>query len=508
MPSQQEVRWSQLKVGVIVLVASVVLVTLLFLMTSASGLGVFSHKLTITTYFENSAGLKEGAAVNLEGVTIGTVKSVTVVNSPDRKLTPVKVVMKLDEKYASNLKKDSKASLTTVGVLGDTVVDINSQFAVGPPLQDGDELKTLETPSLTDVVKASQGTIESLNVILAKMNVIVDNLQSGKGSVGQLINNPDLYNKANATVDELLTLEKNLNNGRGSIGKLMTDDTMYNRLNDAAGKLENIANDLNSGKGTAGMLLKDDSLYKNLNSTLVHANSIMADADAGKGGLGLMLKDPKFRQELSNTLTQVNTLVTGINDGKGTLGKLTTDDSGIHQPEQAADRKHRSGDDDPQGPEEVSDDPYEDLLERDLRYRAKSSGCGLDFFVCPARVPAFGADQYAVYADFMNIAPSVNFRRAMTFRSFATFLVLSSGLCLGQSSTAGRDDAVWRRHQCPKSRSASTFRRSTRRPIPAPTSISTPAATGRRTTRFRRTRRDGDGSTSWPSATTTCSTRN
>ena len=54
MPSQQEVRWSQLKVGVIVLVAAVVLTTLLFLMTSASGLGVFSRKLTVTTYFENS----------------------------------------------------------------------------------------------------------------------------------------------------------------------------------------------------------------------------------------------------------------------------------------------------------------------------------------------------------------------------------------------------------------------------------------------------------------------
>ncbi|MDQ6734380.1 MAG: MlaD family protein [Nitrospirota bacterium] len=327
MPSQQEVRWSQLKVGVIVVIASIVLVTLLFLMTSSSGLGVLSHKLTITTYFENSAGLKDGAAVNLQGVTIGAVKSVTVVNTPDRKLTPVRVVMKINDKFGPDLKKDSKAALSTVGVLGDTVVDINSQFAVGPPLQDGDELKTTETPSLTDVVKASQGTIESLNVILAKMNVIVDNLQSGKGSVGQLINNPDLYNKANNTVDELLKLEKNLNAGRGSIGKLMTDDTMYNRLNGAAGKLENIANALDNGKGTAGKLLKDETLYNNLNSTLVHANNIMAEADAGKGGLGLMLKDPKFRKDLSDTLTNVNTLVSGLNDGRGTLGKLATDDT-------------------------------------------------------------------------------------------------------------------------------------------------------------------------------------
>src|SRR3984885_8175982 len=317
MPSQQEVRWSQLKVGVIVLVSTVILVTLLFLMTSSSGLGILSHKLTVTTYFENSAGLKTGAAVDLEGVTIGTVKSVTIDNSPERKLTPVKVVMKLNEKNSSSLKKDSKASLSTVGVLGDTVVDINSQFAAGLPLQDGDELKTTETPSLTDVVKASQGTIESLNVILAKMNVIVDNLQSGKGSVGQLINNPDLYNKANAAVNELLTLEKNLNAGRGSIGKLMTDDTLYNRFNEAAGKLESIADSVNSGKGTAGMLLKDDSLYKNLNSTLAHANSLMAEEEAGKGGRGLMLKDPKFRQDLNHTLTQGNELVSGINEGRG-----------------------------------------------------------------------------------------------------------------------------------------------------------------------------------------------
>lgn len=327
MPSQQEVRWSQLKVGLIVLAASVVLVTLLFLMTSSAGLGIFSHKLTITTYFENSAGLKPGAAVNLQGVTIGTVKTVTVIASPDRKLTPVRVVMKLNDKYADELKKDSKASLTTIGVLGDTVVDINSQFAVGPPLRDGDELKTLETPSLTDVVKASQGTIESLNVILAKMNTIVDNLQTGKGSIGQLINNPDLYNKLNGTVDELHKLTVNLNKGKGTIGKLINDDSLYNRLNDTTAKLQNITNDLDSGKGSAGKLLKDPSLYDNLNSTLKHANSLMAEADSGKGGLGLLVKDPKFRQQLDDTVTQVNQLVTGINQGRGTLGKLATEDT-------------------------------------------------------------------------------------------------------------------------------------------------------------------------------------
>ncbi len=326
MPSQQEVRWSQLKVGVIVLIASIVLITLLFLMTSSSGLGLFSHKIQVTTYFENSAGLKEGAAVNLQGVTVGTVKQIVITSAPERKLTPVQVTMKLDTKYSVDLKKDSKASLSTVGVLGDTVVDINSQYAVGPPLDSGDEVKTLETPNLQDVVKASQGTIESLNVILAKMNTIVDNLQNGKGSVGQLINNPDLYNKANATVDELHQLAQNLNRGKGTVGKLMNDDALYNRINDTMGRLDSLATNLQNGQGSAGKLLKDEQLYNNLNATVANANRLLNDANAGKGAIGLLAKDPQFRQQLQDTMTQVNTLVMGIDQGRGTLGKLATDD--------------------------------------------------------------------------------------------------------------------------------------------------------------------------------------
>jgi phospholipid/cholesterol/gamma-HCH transport system substrate-binding protein len=327
MPSQREVRWSQLKIGVIVLVAVVILTTLLFLMTSSSGLGLFTRKLTVTTYFENSAGLKVGAAVNLEGVTIGTVKTIAVVTAPERKLTPVQVVMKLDSKYQSSMHTDSTAALTTVGVLGDTVVDINSQVATGPQLRDGDELKTLETPSIQDVVKASQGTIDNLNVILAKVNTVVDNLQSGKGSLGQLLANPDLYNKFTATADEIHTMAMKLNSNNNSVGKFMNDDAqMYDRVNDSLGKLDAIVTDLQNGKGSAGKILKDDTMYNNLNSSVAHLNSIVADADAGKGTAGMLLKDPAFARKLDDTVTQMNQLVANVNAGRGTVGKLMTDD--------------------------------------------------------------------------------------------------------------------------------------------------------------------------------------
>jgi phospholipid/cholesterol/gamma-HCH transport system substrate-binding protein len=259
-------------------------------------------------------------------VTIGTVEAVTVTNDPARKLTPVKVTMKLDAKYQEELKEDSKAELTTVGVLGDTVVNVNSQNAVGAPLRDGDELHTLETPNIQNVVKASQGTIEQLNVILAKMNAIVDNIQTGKGSVGELINNPELYNKADRAVTELNTLESNLNAGQGSVGKLLHDDKLYDRLNDTAGKLDEIVTALGNGKGSAGKLIKDDTLYNNLNATLSRTNALLDDVQHGKGAAGMLINDPDFAQKLRDTVDQTHALIANVNAGKGTLGKLATDD--------------------------------------------------------------------------------------------------------------------------------------------------------------------------------------
>lgn len=327
MPSQQEVRWSQLKVGVIVLISVVILTTLLFLMTSSSGLGLFSHKLTVTTYFENSAGLKNGAAVNLQGVTIGTVESISVTNAPERKLTPVQVVMKLDSKYQKDLHTDSTAALTTVGVLGDTVVDINSQVATGPEIEDGAVLKTLETPSIQDVVKASQGTIENLNTILAKLNTVVDNLQSGKGSFGQLLVNPDLYNKFVATMDEVEKTTARLNSSDNTLGKFLNDNAqMYDRVDDALGRVDDMTKGIQAGKGSAGKLLTDDALYNNLNHSLGSLNAILADAQAGKGSAGMLLKDPTFARNLNDVVEKTDALVTAISQGKGTLGKLATDD--------------------------------------------------------------------------------------------------------------------------------------------------------------------------------------
>ena len=90
-----------------------------------------------------------------------------------------------------------------------------------------------------------------------QIDSLVDSLNTGKGSVGQLINDPALYNKAVQAVDQLSKMSADLSAGKGTIGKLLTDDTLYNHVNDTTARLDHITAEIDSGQGSIGKLLKD-----------------------------------------------------------------------------------------------------------------------------------------------------------------------------------------------------------------------------------------------------------
>jgi phospholipid/cholesterol/gamma-HCH transport system substrate-binding protein len=324
VPGQQEVRWSQLKVGVLVIVALCALIALIFLMSNSTG-GFWSRRLTLRSYFENSAGLKVGAPVLLDGVTVGNVAAIHIVADPARRLTPVEVVMKINPHYVKTIHEDSKSSLETQGVLGDTLVDINSKIATGGPVHNNAELPTTETPNLQDVIQASQGTIERLDTILDQVNQIATTLNSTNGSIGLLINDPTLYKRALTTVNQLSSIVDQVNNGQGSIGKLLKDDTMYDSLQHMIAKADHITTELDEGKGSAGKLLKDDALYNELKETTHNVNQITATINAGQGSLGMLTKDPKMAEKLSDTINKLDETLTRLNNGEGTMGALLKD---------------------------------------------------------------------------------------------------------------------------------------------------------------------------------------
>jgi phospholipid/cholesterol/gamma-HCH transport system substrate-binding protein len=325
VPSQKQLKWSQLKVGLTVIFASTILAVLIFLMTGTSGL--FTKKIIIKTYFDNANGLRVGAPVRLSGVDIGNVVGIRVVPDKERQLTPVEVTMKVNTRYIFNLHKDSMTLLSTAGVLGETYIDIDSAQARGPEAKDGDVLPSREVPDFSDMVRSGQSTLQNMDALLKRLDRIVAFVESGQGSVGKLIYDPGLYNRLNATVNEFQKLVNEVTEGNGTLGKLVSDDELYRKANGTVDKINAMIDDLNAGKGAAGKLLKDPALYDNANATIENFKRLSEDVNAGKGAIGKMAKDEQFAAKLENTVNRLSDLSDRLEAGQGTVGRLLQDES-------------------------------------------------------------------------------------------------------------------------------------------------------------------------------------
>ncbi len=335
VPSRREIQWSQLRVGALVLAGIVLLIALIFLMTGSTG-GLFARRIVLRSYFPNAAGLKEGAVVSLEGVTIGNVKHMRVV--PDRNPTPVEVVMDVGEKYLYDLHTDSVTSIQAAGVLGDSYVDIDSTHAHGPTPTNNAELKASGAPTIQSVISSSQVSIEKIDQLVTKVETLIDTLNTTRGTVGELINDPVLAKKFVSVATNIEAITGAIAQGKGSLGKLINDDTLYTKLNSLADRMNSITADLDAGKGTAGKLLKDETLYNNLNSAIANTNQLVAQINSGKGSVGKLVKDPEFAQKLDDTVTNLDNILKSINAGQGTVGQLVQNRALYDHLDQTADQ--------------------------------------------------------------------------------------------------------------------------------------------------------------------------
>ncbi len=310
-----------MRVGLVVIFASITLAVLVFLMTGPSGM--FTKKIVLNAFFDNAGGLRVGAPVRLEGVDIGNITAITVV--PTHGLTPVEVRMKVTTRFRGALKKDTTALLSTAGVLGETFVDLDSRGATGVLAQNGDTLPTKSSPQLQDVVRSSQGTLENVDILVRRVDRILTQIESGNGSIGRLIYDEKLYDRLNATLNEVQSMVTQVSQGKGSIGKLIVSDEMYNKMRASIDSLDKIIDEINQGNGTVGKLLKDPALYNNANATIAKANTLMADINSGKGALGKFASDPEFAKKLDNTMSKLSSIADKLDSDKGTAGLLLTD---------------------------------------------------------------------------------------------------------------------------------------------------------------------------------------
>lgn len=319
MPSPQKVAWAQLRVGVVAVIAMILLAALVFLITGKTSF--FQKRATIYTYLSDSAAMADGAEVRLSGIQIGKVEKVSLSGETNPRRI-VKVIMTIDEKDLAQIPVDSKAAIGAANVLGTKFINIKKGTA-GDHIRAGGIVDSLDTSSFDDVVASGYNTLEATREMLKRIDTIVSVVEKGKGSIGKLIYDEQLYSNLNGTAAAARKITEQLNSRQSTLGKLLNeDDVLIGDFRKTIARVNNMLEGIEQGQGTAGKLLKSNELHEEIRKTVAEFRTLAADLNAGKGTAGKLLKDEATINQINATVAKIDALLAKVNAGQGTLGQL------------------------------------------------------------------------------------------------------------------------------------------------------------------------------------------
>ncbi len=318
MSSPQKVKWSQLKVGILAVVAMVILAVLSFLLTGRGGF--FRATAILRTYLDDSAGMAVGATVRLNGIPIGSIDQVRL-SGERTKGRIVEISLKVNHDYLVEIPTDSKAGISASNLLGDKYINI-TKGTRPDHVKDGDTIASLSVQDIPELMAQSSDILTQFQGLLGRADNILKTVESGQGNIGKLIKDDELYVRVNATVAEVQKLIDKVQNSKGTISKLLYEDGLYTDFRKPIQRLDAILVDLQAGKGTAGKLLYDTAVYDELHQTLAEAKKMVDELNAGKGSAGKLLKDDQLYKQVNQIIGKLTTVVDKLNSGQGTLGQL------------------------------------------------------------------------------------------------------------------------------------------------------------------------------------------
>jgi phospholipid/cholesterol/gamma-HCH transport system substrate-binding protein len=322
MPRQKEIKWSQLRVGILVAMSLIILAVGIFLISGQ--VGFLTRRYTLKAYFSEASGLREGAQVQLAGIPVGNVKAIRI-STYAEPLRAVEVEMRVTTRYQDQIRADSVVTTESAGLLGDKYINISRGSRGQAVLGDGAELKSHEEADIKQIVQNANDVISNLRVLSAKLNDVTDQITAGKGSMGKLIYDQGLYNRMNETAGVAQHIMTDIEHGQGTIGKIISDEALYQQMSATIDRINNFVDDVEHGKGSTGRFVSDPAVYDNLNKVTAKANTLMDKINSDKGTLGLLINDPRLYNRLNDTIDHLNSITARMDKGEGTLGLLSTD---------------------------------------------------------------------------------------------------------------------------------------------------------------------------------------
>jgi phospholipid/cholesterol/gamma-HCH transport system substrate-binding protein len=331
MPKTRSLAWSELKIGILAVIA-IGLTSLLVVAVGGTG-GFFWQLYQLKTRFTNVQGLKTGAVVRVAGVEVGKVDDIRFVGSE------VEVDLKVNKDQRERIRTESRASIGSLSLLGEPVIDI-TPTTQGTPLEDGafipsgraqgqlSDVATSATESLEQAtlllrdIRAGKGTVgrlfsddqlyKEITQFVQAAEGVTNNLRKGDGSLGRMIRDPAAYDRLNGSLENLQLITKRINSGEGSLGRLLNDDALAKSLTSASGNFDQIAASLRKGEGTAGKLLTDRELYDRFNSLAGRIDKVLVELQSGEGTAGRLLQDKQLYENMNAAVGELRALLGDI----------------------------------------------------------------------------------------------------------------------------------------------------------------------------------------------------
>jgi len=319
MPDHTKVRWSQLRVGVIAITAFAILFVMVFLLTGTKG-GIFKHNALLRTYMDDASGLGDGTAVRLNGITVGYLDGLELTGSRDPKRAVV-FDMKVQPEYLAQIPVDSVVGIGAANLLGDKFLNITKGQS-SEHVKDGAELKPLESQDIPELLKQMASLLTAFQSSVNRVDNLLAGVEAGKGNLGKLLKDEDLYNTIDAITGEGKKLLTDIRTGNGTLSKLIYDDKLYQEVRAPLQRVDAILADIQAGQGSVGKALKDPALFDEAKQTIAELDKLLADVNAGKGSVGKAMKDEELYRHAVVLVNRLDGTLEKISAGQGTMGQL------------------------------------------------------------------------------------------------------------------------------------------------------------------------------------------
>lgn len=313
----------ELKVGAFVLAFVALIVVTAFVL--GGGTEAFAARYTLHARYGDVKGLKPGAVVRLAGIDVGEVKVVELAPQADDGKN-VHVVLSIREEYHDNIRTDSVAGISNVGVLGDNIITITVGGASAAPIADNGAIASAEALDFVDYADRATAIVDNTASVSHKFDLMLGSEEEAKGA-----KIADSLSHVEAMLAEAKT-------GKGVLNVLIYDQGAGRKVKEILASAELVTADVadmtrevREGDGLAHELIYGEGgadLAEKLATFTQEATGLVADIKTQPSMLHSLLYEPanaEIVDDLRGTMDGVNSVVASINAGEGSLGLLVKD---------------------------------------------------------------------------------------------------------------------------------------------------------------------------------------